>query len=71
MTGHTTVDVVLKHYFRPGREQFRVALQAAMPRMLMNGAKSRDEQLKEIIETMTPKTWKKDKARALGLLANV
>ena len=71
VTGHTTVDVVLKHYFRPGREQFRVALQAAMPRMLMNGAKSRDEQLKEIIETMTPKTWKKDKARALGLLANV
>jgi len=68
VTGHTTVDVVLKHYFRPGREQFRVALQAAMPKLLMNGAKSRDEQLREIIEGMTPKTLKKDKTRALSIL---
>ena len=37
----------------------------------MNGAQSRDEQLQEIIEGMTPKTWKKDKARLLDLLANV
>lgn len=68
VTGHTTVDVVLKHYFRPGREQFRVALQAAMPRMLMNGAKSRDEELREIIEGMEPK---KLRTRALTLLNGI
>jgi hypothetical protein len=62
VSGHTTADVVLKHYFRPGREQFRQALQAAMPKLLMNGAKSRDEQLREIIDRMTAKTWKKDAA---------
>jgi hypothetical protein len=31
VTGHKTVDVVLKHYFQPGREEFRRAIQSAMP----------------------------------------
>ena len=35
VTGHKTVDVVLKHYFRPGREDFRHTLENAMPRLLM------------------------------------
>ena len=30
VTGHSTVEVVLKHYFRPGREAFRNALETAM-----------------------------------------
>jgi len=71
VTGHTAVDVVRKHYFKPGREEFRREFEKAMPRMLMNGAKSRDEQLREIIDGMTPKTLKKDKARALDLLTIV
>jgi integrase len=37
VTGHSTVDVVLKHYFRPGREAFRTALETAMPKMLTSG----------------------------------
>lgn len=37
VTGHSTVDVVLKHYFRPGREAFRTALETAMPKMLTGG----------------------------------
>ena len=37
VTGHSTVDVVLKHYFRPGREAFRTALETAMPHMLTGG----------------------------------
>ncbi len=40
VTGHSTVDVVLKHYFRPGREAFRDALETAMPKMLTGGQKS-------------------------------
>ena len=55
MTGHKTVDVVLKHYFQPGQEDFRKALESAMPRLLMNGTKSRNDQLREIIESMSPK----------------
>ena len=34
VTGHRTVDVVLKHYFRPGREDFKQRILAAMPRLL-------------------------------------
>lgn len=33
VTGHKTVDVVLKHYFHPGREDFKRTLEAAMPRL--------------------------------------
>jgi hypothetical protein len=39
-----------------------------MPRLLMNGAKSRDEQLREIIAGMTPRTWRADRDRALAVL---
>jgi integrase len=31
VTGHTAVAVVLKHYFRPGREEFRRELEKAFP----------------------------------------
>lgn len=68
VTGHKTAEIVLKHYYQPGRESFRKALESAMPRLLMNGAKSRDEQLREIIGHMTPKTLKRDKARLLAIL---
>ena len=34
VTGHATVDVVLKHYFRPGRDQLRAALTGALPDVL-------------------------------------
>lgn len=68
VTGHTAVDVVRRHYFKPGREEFRREFEKAMPRLLMNGSKSRDEQLREIIEAMTPKTWSRDKARLLEIM---
>ena len=34
VTGHKTTDIVLKHYFQPGREDFRQALHSAMPKLL-------------------------------------
>jgi integrase len=71
VTGHSAVDVVRKHYFKPGREEFRRAFEKAMPQMLMSGAKSRDNQLTEIIERMTPKTLKVDKVRALAILRGI
>lgn len=39
VTGHKTTDIVLKHYFQPGREAFRTALNKAMPALLTNGQK--------------------------------
>jgi hypothetical protein len=38
VTGHKTTDIVLKHYFQPGREAFRSALNATMPKLLMSGS---------------------------------
>jgi integrase len=71
VTGHKTTDIVLKHYFQPGREDFRRALQSAMPKLLTNGQKSPKDEMREIVEKMTARTWKKDKARLLGFLAKV
>jgi hypothetical protein len=34
VTGHRTVAIVLKHYFRPGREDFRETIMSAMPELL-------------------------------------
>jgi len=46
VTGHSTVDVVLKHYFRPGREAFKLALETAMPKMLTAGEMPEDRDQK-------------------------
>lgn len=37
VTGHATVDVVLRHYFRPGREEFKKVLIGALPAVLTGG----------------------------------
>lgn len=68
VTGHTTVDVVLKHYFRPDREQYRQAMQAAMPKLLTAGSKTPLEEAREIVAAMTSRTLKRDKARLLAIL---
>jgi len=71
VTGHKTTDIVLKHYFQPGREAFRQALHSAMPKLLTNGQKSPKDEMREILEKMTAKTWKADKARVLEMLDKV
>ncbi len=79
VTGHKTTDIVLKHYFQPGREAFREALNAAMPKLLTNGSqgiedggqrtegKAVKDQIWDIAEAATAKTWKRDMARILEL----
>lgn len=71
VTGHKTVDIVLKHYFQPGREDFRRALHAAMPRLLTNGEKSPKDEMRAVISHATPRTWKRDKKRLLELLSKI
>ena len=65
VTGHKTTDIVLKHYFQPGREAFRDALQRAMPQLLTQhtGKTLREELVEEI------KTAKIPKAKREALLA--
>jgi len=76
VTGHTTTDVVLKHYFRPGRKDFKRALQSAMPRLLTSGAgpspregvKDAREQVLDICKGVTAESWKKDVERIAALV---
>ncbi|MGC3958049.1 MAG: site-specific integrase [Verrucomicrobiota bacterium] len=68
VTGHKTTDIVLKHYFQPGREAFRQALQTAMPKLLTNGQKSPKDEMLEILEATTVKTWMRDQKRLLELV---
>lgn len=68
VTGHKTTEIVLKHYYQPGREEFRQALQSAMPKLLTNGQKSPKEQMLRILERTTAKTWQKDVNRLRGFI---
>jgi hypothetical protein len=71
VTGHKTTDIVLKHYFHPGRKDFRRALQSAMPKLLTNGQQSPKDEMKEILDGMTAENWNTGKARLLALLEKV
>jgi hypothetical protein len=71
VTGHKTTDIVLKHYFQPWREDFRRALQSAMPKLLTNGQKSPKEEMKEILDRLTAKNWKKGRERLVALLGKL
>jgi len=72
VTGHRTAEVVMKHYFRPGREDFRAAIFRAMPKMLADGGqRSVKEEMLAIVEGMTARTWKRDKARLRDLVARL
>jgi len=83
VTGHQTVNVVLKHYFRPGREDFRQAIESAMPKLLMESSeperekKEPGELLSEALKGLeglaapTGKAgaaWKKEQERIVALI---
>ena len=70
VTGHTTADTVMTHYFQPGQEAFREALMKAMPTLLTGGdAKPpRDAQMKTILDGMNAKNWKTRRDELLALL---
>jgi hypothetical protein len=76
VSGHQTVDIVLKHYFRPDRENFRSALMKAMPEMFGSAeAKSQssdfiDRALDEL-RTMDAKNWSQKRDVLIHLLSQI
>lgn len=78
VTGHATVDVVLKHYFRPGRDEFRRVLESRLPAMLTGGSDSipsgndaiKDDVLM-LVESLNATNWKEVKQRLLSLVPDV
>ena len=74
VTGHKTTDVVLKHYFRPGQEDFRLALEGAMPKLLTMGSGSEKQKLgnqKAEIEVSAVPAEKTPKEEMREMLATV
>jgi integrase len=68
VTGHKTAEIVMKHYFQPGREAFRKALQTAMPKLLTNGTATKREQALDLLRAMNAKTWKKHRDEIVRLV---
>jgi integrase len=68
VTGHKTAEIVMKHYFQPGRETFRKALHAAMPKLLTNGTTSKKEQALELLQRINGKNWKKIRDEVMPLV---
>jgi len=68
VTGHKTTEIVLKHYFQPGREAFRDVLNAAMPDLLTNGHKSPKDEILTAAKSMTAETWEQTQTRILELI---
>lgn len=72
VTGHQTTDIVLKHYFQPGREAFRTTLQNAMPRLLAQPqGKTLREEMIDTVNEMKARLRKKDHATLLALAQRV
>jgi integrase len=71
VTGHRTADIVMKHYFQPGREEFRRTLATKLPPLL--GGRSQPEPLTPVVlrqhlRAMTPETWQKVRDELLARL---
>jgi hypothetical protein len=74
ITGHQTVDVVTKHYFRPEREQLKAAMQKALPGLLTTSAATAftpAQKAVEILRAATAKNWQKQIDKALEILGEV
>ncbi|MFT3784154.1 MAG: tyrosine-type recombinase/integrase [Nibricoccus sp.] len=73
VTGHRTAGIVMKHYFQPGREDFRRTLASKMPVILAGKlAESEPPSLKEISEklgSMTAEDWTQKRDDLLARLS--
>lgn len=68
---HRTVEVVMKRYFRPGREDFRRTMMKVMPKMPSDGGAqgSVKDQALAIVEALSAKTWRRDQAQLVRVLS--
>ncbi len=72
VTGHRTTTIVMKHYFQPGREDFRRTLATKLPQLLV-GAEQKDREnssatMTDRLRQMDAKNWKQIRAELLAQL---
>ena len=76
VTGHRTASIVMKHYFQPGREDFRRTLAGKMPALLVGGGPKVEPKVETLdpaelrikLNAMNSKTWKKIRDELLSRL---
>ena len=74
VTGHRTVEVVLKHYFKPGREHLRSVLGDKLPDVLTGGKEKpkllpvMEMSIEELAAKVTDKTATFEERKRLGEL---
>lgn len=72
ITGHTITETVLKHYFNPDDDMILEKMQRAMPRQLTQAPeKSTAQEILDILDNASGKTWKKDAERVRALVARL
>jgi len=62
VTGHRTAEIVLKHYFQPGREDFRRTLAGKLPALLGGPSEPvprSPAEWRSKLTAMQPRTWRK------------
>ena len=72
ITGHRTTDIVMTHYFRPDREQFRAALGAGMPTIITGEVESETapaDELSALVEKLKAGTATEADRKRLRLVA--
>jgi len=60
VTGHRTAHIVRKHYFQPGREDFRRVLTEKLPKLIVGGAETPrigPAEVRILLEAMSRKSW--------------
>ena len=74
VTGHRTAGIVMKHYFQPGREEFRRTLAGKLPALIAGGAPNARVpellELREHLVAMTPANWTEIRKRLLDRLSH-
>jgi integrase len=72
VTGHSAVDIVRKHYFRPNQETFRKEFERVADGFYQTEAEAPAppdlDAIRAIVEKMTTRSLKQDKAQLLELL---
>lgn len=73
VTGHRTASIVMKHYFQPGRDEFRRTLAGKMPTLLVGGeakpAAAKPEDLRTKLLEMKPENWAQVREEILAKLS--
>jgi len=72
VTGHRTAEIVMKHYFQTGQEDFRRTLASKLPAMLSGSIELKPvepDELKSKLKAMTEETWQSIRDELLNRLA--